>query len=161
MSRLKGAHLIAPELRELAADSLVAAGIEATVAHRAVSLTCFVASFELSKRHSLWHLPFLVGAQKRKVGGITLGSCVYLAKPAYLRNWPLLVHECAHVAQVLERGTPLFLLRYGAEYLWRRAGGEDDKHAYLQLSDEVQARKAEEHARQQKVGDRKLVVIVD
>lgn len=155
---MTGAYLLSPELRPLAAEALIKAGVDATFAHRAASLTCFVASFEPAKRHALWHLPFLLGARRRNVGGITLGSCVYLAKPAYLRNWPLLVHECAHVAQVLERGTPLFLLRYGAEYLWRRAGGEDDKHAYLQLSDEVQARKAEGHARRQKLDAAKLVV---
>ena len=90
-----------------------------------------------------WKRAVLRVATRRRIAGIALGLDVHFAHPAHLNNWPLVMHELAHVAQYAAQGVPAFLASYSFEYLRGRWNGKDDYRAYLDLSAEAQARRVE------------------
>lgn len=132
-----GAQAVFVELAQLV-------GLDALTAQRAAAT---VVLHVQPVARAAWHAPILALAQRRRVVGITLGCDVYFDQPHRLHDWPLVAHEVAHVAQFLRRGVPWFLLRYGAAYVAGRAHGLSDHQAYLDLPDEVEARRVEAEAR--------------
>ncbi len=119
----------------------------AEVAARASADARFVAELTPLSPAPLWHRVALAGARRRGVAGITLGRVVYVAGAAQLDNWPLLVHEAAHVAQVHALNLARFLGGYAWDYLALRLDGLDDHEAYLGIDAERQARRVEARAR--------------
>ena len=107
----------------------------------------FVIGMYASDALAVWHRPIVAGARRRGAIGVTLGRTVYLNGDRTRTNWPLLVHECVHVAQYVQTGVPLFLLRYGTEYVGNRFKGKSDHVAYMDLKSEVEARQVEDAAR--------------
>ena len=138
------AHRLTPGAQAGFVDVARAAGLDPELARRAADA---VALFERPTARAAWQAPILAAARRNRVAGITLGTDVYFDHPGRLRDWPLIAHEVAHVVQFLERGIPWFLLRYGAGYLAGRARGLPDREAYLNLPDEVEARRVETAAR--------------
>lgn len=120
----------------------------AAVAARASVEARFVAELKPLSPAPLWHRVALAGARRRGVAGITLGRVVYVAGEAQLDDWPLLVHEAAHVAQVCAMNLARFLGHYGWDYLALRLDGLDDHEAYLGIDAERQARRVEARARE-------------
>lgn len=96
-----------------------------------------------SSAEAWWKRAVLRVAARRRIAGIALGLDVHFAHPAHLDNWPLVMHELAHVAQYVAQGVPGFLAGYSFEYLRARCSGKDDYRAYLDLSAEAQARRVE------------------
>ncbi len=86
-------------------------------------------------------------ALRRRASGITLGRQVYVRHNLFAKNGDiplfLLTHEVAHVVQFIRDGTTPFLVRYLGEYAARRLQGLSDRHAYLAISYEEEARHAE------------------
>lgn len=123
-----------------------AAGLSADEGRLAAREVAFVVGLSAGSAIHRWHQPILLVAGGRGVLGITLGTTVYLKNREALDSWPLLVHETVHVAQVLRLGQPRFLANYAAEYVKGRLGGRSDRDAYLELSDEREARHIEQHA---------------
>lgn len=122
-----------------------AAGVDG--AARAADRARFVVGISASVALRRWHRPALASAARQPVAGITLGPVVYLSDHHLLDDWPLVAHECAHVAQVDRRGTWRFLARYGLDYARGRARGLSHHAAYLAIADEVEARRVEASAR--------------
>lgn len=83
-------------------------------------------------------LPVLLGA-----GGVTIGHTIYYAKPKeQVPTW-MIRHEMAHIEQYRRYGTVLFLILYFYEYLQNRKKGMNHNDAYMNISFEIEARKAE------------------
>ncbi len=141
-------------LTDPAIEAFVAAATEAGQEGRhalsAARAVRFSAQLASAGARALWHRPILAVASRRNILGITLGDVVYLAGDEALASWPLIAHETAHVAQYHQRGIPRFLGAYALEYLRHRGAGMPDHHAYLALSDEVEARRVERLAAQRR-----------
>lgn len=90
---------------------------------------------QVKEKFNHW-LPVLL-----KTDGVTLGNHIYYKSP----NPPhqLKKHELKHVDQYSERGIAIFLFLYLVEYCIGRLRGLDHQQAYLNISFEVEARKAE------------------
>lgn len=78
-----------------------------------------------------------------RVLALTIGETIYYdvtkgSVPPWLRN-----HELAHVKQYLVYGKCRFLFQYMIEYCVGRLKGLNHQDAYLSISFEVEARKAE------------------
>ncbi len=130
-----------------AAATMAAGGIDASLARRAAGVMVLLPYISATGSVKRWHKPFLLGAAHNLVGGITLGRHVYLDGRRYLNNWPILVHECVHVAQMLERGVGRFMAGYGVDFLKNLRAGHDSFSAYLELPDELQAQAIEDLAK--------------
>lgn len=123
-----------------------AAGLSGREGRDAAREVAFVVGISAGDALRRWHRPILAIAGPRGVMGITLGTFVYLKDRTALDSWPLLVHETVHVAQVLRLGQSRFLANYAAEYAKGRLAGLSDRDAYMELSDEREARHVEEQA---------------
>jgi len=84
---------------------------------------------------------------QRGVEGVTLGRRIYLHEKARSRERKdlhgLIVHELTHVRQVQRLGLPRFLYLYLHEYIELRGSGLTASEAYLNISYEIEASRAE------------------
>lgn len=74
-----------------------------------------------------------------KADAVTIGSSIYYRKFPEEIPLSLKIHEVVHVMQCREFSTPIFLLKYGLEYLSGRLNGMTHRKAYLNISFEKEA----------------------
>ena len=123
------------------------AGYDRALGKRAATDVRFYIGMHWADGRALWHRPVLAFARRWGAVGITLGTDVYLLNDSDRADWPLLVHECVHVAQFIERGTMSIVAGYPMEYMRNRAKGQKDMRAYTNIQIEVEARRVEAGAR--------------
>jgi len=81
-----------------------------------------------------------------KVNGITIGNRIFYSESKENVSTRLRIHEKEHVKQYAKEGILCFLIRYFYEYILNRFKGMKHQDAYLNISYEIKARKAEERA---------------
>ncbi|RVU44137.1 hypothetical protein EA187_11350 [Lujinxingia sediminis] len=86
-------------------------------------------------------------ALRRSAAGIALHDRIYIRQRIFSADLRLplylVTHEMAHVVQYLRDGSANFLARYFREYAAGLLAGLGDRQAYLNISYEVEARRAE------------------
>lgn len=145
LRRSDGSRALTVAEREAALDALTACGVApGPVCRAAVEATRLVPRAPRvgeirGPRSLIAHV-----ALAARADGITLGRRVFvraaLRAPDGALPLDLVVHEVAHVAQVLRDGPATFYARYVADYLRGRARGLADHDAYLAIPYEVEAR---------------------
>ena len=136
------------EERPLVIEALCAAGVgPAALVERAAHIARIIAYPD--DRAALSGPRDLVAhaALRRNAAGIALRDRIYIRQRIFSPDLRLplflVTHEMAHVVQFLRDGSAAFLARYLSEYASGLLAGLGDRQAYLNISYETEARRAE------------------
>ncbi|TXD38567.1 hypothetical protein FRC98_06715 [Lujinxingia vulgaris] len=136
------------EERPLVIEALINAGVgPAPMVERAANIARLIAYPD--DRPALYGPRDLVAhaALRRNAAGIALRDRIYIRQRIFSDDLRLplylVTHEMAHVVQYLRDGSAAFLARYLSEYAGGLLAGLGDRQAYLNISYEVEARRAE------------------